>query len=83
MAADAPLTRRCAHYLHHQELHWQLVLANLLLVLTNWLLVLVEEAVLVQEVESLRFQAHFGVLRRRLGPWTCASFPSVVYLAAF
>ena len=57
MAADAPLTRRCAHYLHHQELHsqlvfanWLLVLANLLLVLANWLLVLVEEAVLVQEV---------------------------------
>ena len=64
MAAVAPLTRRCADYLQHQELHWQLVLANLLLVLANWLLVLVEEAVLVQEVESSRFQAHFEVLRR-------------------
>ena len=71
MAPPIPLTRSCAHYLHHQELHWQLVLAN-------WLLVLVEEAVLVQE----RFQAHFGVLRRRLNPWTCASLPSGVYFAA-
>ena len=70
-------TRRCTHCLHHQKLHWQLVLAN-------WLLVLDEEVARDQSVESLkRFQAHFEVLHRpHLNPWTCASLPSAVYLAA-
>ena len=70
-------TRRCTHYLHHQKLHWQLVPAN-------WLLVLDEEVVLVQQVENLKgFQARFKVHRPHLYPWTCASWPSAVYLAAF
>ena len=45
--------RRCPHCLHPQSCCWQLVLENLLLVL--------EEEVLVQWVESLKkFQAHMG-----------------------
>ena len=71
-------THRCTHCLHHQKLHWQLVLAN-------WPLVLDEEMVLVQQVESVkRFQALFEVFHRpHLNPWTRASWPSVVYLTAF
>ena len=53
--------------------------------LVNWLLVLVEEVILVQLFESLkRFQAHFEVPHRlHLNPWAYTSWPFAVYAAAF
>ena len=70
-------THRYTHCLHHQKLHLRLVFAN-------WLLVLDEEVVLVQQSENLkRFQAHLEVLHRfHLNSWAETSWPSAVYLAA-